>query len=384
MTGPAVTPLGSTQPLRVEAPGGGAINAAWRTAWDALAQHASEPNPFAERWFVEASLDNLAKRDAVHILGVWEGAELIGIIPLTMPKRYGRLPVRHVENWIHYHSFVGTPLIRAGSEADFWRALLDALDHADWARGFLHLTWLVENGPVHTALRSVRRADTVWRSTRALLHSTLDPQAYYEATVRKKKRKEINRLKTRLAELGEIRCIRFDGREPVDAWCDAFLALEASGWKGEAGSALGCATNTARFFRDAIAGAAAAGRIEMLRLDVAGKPIAMLVNFLTPPGSFSFKIAFDEDYARFSPGVLIQLENLDILNHKDIDWMDSCAVENHPMINSLWGERRTMIRVTVPLAGWRRRMLFSVCRAAETLFARIKRRAPALQSIEAP
>jgi hypothetical protein len=113
-----------------------------------------------------------------------------------------------------------------------------------------------------------------------------------------------------------------------------------------------------------------------LRIDVDGAPVAMLVNFLTAPGSFSFKIAFDEAYARFSPGVLIQIANLDILDRSDIAWMDSCAVENHSMINSLWGERRTLVRLTVPLAGPRRRLTFALCRLAERLAARVRRISP--------
>ncbi len=91
----------------------------------------------------------------------------------------------------------------------------------------------------------------------------------------------------------------------------------------------------------------------------------MLVNFLTPPGSFSFKIAHDEAFARFSPGVLIQLANLDILGRGDIDWMDSCAAENHSMIDHLWAERRSIVRVTVPLSGLRRRATYHVCRTLE-------------------
>ena len=48
--------------------------------------------------------------------------------------------------------------------------------------------------------------------------------------------------------------------------------------------------------------------------------------------------ASTSDYARFSPGVLIQLENLKILDRGDVAWMDSCAVQDHPMIDSLWTE----------------------------------------------
>ena len=100
----------------------------------------------------------------------------------------------------------------------------------------------------------------------------------------------------------------------------------------------------------------------------------MLVNFLTPPGSFSFKTVFDESYARFSPGVLIQLENFNILHDPRIDWMDSCAVEDHPMIDSLWTERRTVVRVSVPLKGVKRRAVYAICTGLERLSAAVKGR----------
>ncbi len=100
----------------------------------------------------------------------------------------------------------------------------------------------------------------------------------------------------------------------------------------------------------------------------------MLVNFLTPPGSFSFKTVFNEAWGRFSPGVLIQLENLKILDDPRIAWMDSCAVEDHPMIDGLWTERRAIVRVSVPLAGLRRRAVYALCTGLERLSALVKGR----------
>jgi hypothetical protein len=100
----------------------------------------------------------------------------------------------------------------------------------------------------------------------------------------------------------------------------------------------------------------------------------MLINFRTPPGSWSFKIAYDEDLARFSPGVLIELENLaKVLNDPEIDWMDSCAVQDHSMINSLWAERRSIIQLSVPLSGARRQLIYRTCHAAEQTSAWLRK-----------
>jgi CelD/BcsL family acetyltransferase involved in cellulose biosynthesis len=353
------------------------LDAALLNEWQALAGQASEPNCFQEPWFVGAGLGHLGADGDIRLVEVRD-RDLIGLIPLCVRSSLGRIPAPNVQNWRHHNDFLGTPLVRAGREKDFWAALLGDLDNAAWARGFLHLNGLVEGGPVHAGLVAAaaalgRPAAVVQRQKRAALASDLSPDDYFERTVRKKKRKELKRLAARLAELGSVASRTLAPGEDWRPWCDAFLALERSGWKGRNGSALACAPESEAFFRDALAGAAAAGRLQLRSLELDGRPIAMLVNFLVPPGSFSFKIAFDEDYARFSPGVLIQIDNLDILRRGDIAWMDSCAAENHPMIDSLWGERRTIVRVSVPLSGVRRRLIYEACRFVEDGWAGAKR-----------
>ena len=339
-------------------------------AWHDLAAHAAEPNVFAEPWFLDAARA-LPQSAGVQLLTVHQGGQLTGAIPLCIDGGYGRLPLGHVESWLHYHSFLGTPLLRAGHEIAAWSAMIEALDRSDWARGLIHFTGLAEHGPAHRALIAAAKAlgrpcPTVHRIERAALASDLSPEAYYETHVRKKKRKELKRLAARLAEMGTLTTRRFAACDDRAAWADAYLALEAKGWKGQAGSALAADPATRAFFHAALAGAEAAGKLDMLRMDLDGQPIAMLVNFLAPPGGFAFKTTFDEVYARFSPGVLLQIENLALLDRAEIDWVDSCAVENHSMINSIWAERRAIVRVTLPLAGARGAATYALARAVET------------------
>jgi CelD/BcsL family acetyltransferase involved in cellulose biosynthesis len=339
-----------------------------------LADSASEPNAFAEHWFVAASLRTLAQGQDIRLIEVRRGDRLIGLLLAEPHKGYARLPVRIVQNWAHDQMFLYTPLAAAGEERAFWAAILETLDEARWAPGLLHLRGLAENGPVHRGLLAARHGVTVHREVRAFLESSLSPDAYYEQAVRQKKRKEIRRLRNRLAEQGAITARVLDHETDLDAWCSTYLALEKAGWKGKAGSALAAHPDTEAFFREAVAAARAAGRLQFLRLDVGETCIAMLVNFLTPPGSFSFKTVFDEAWARFSPGVLIQLENLKILDDPGIDWMDSCAAEDHPMIDSLWTERRAIVRVSVPLKGFRRRAVYTLCTTLERVSAMLRGR----------
>ncbi|MEA3029595.1 MAG: hypothetical protein QOG13_920 [Sphingomonadales bacterium] len=339
--------------------------------WNQLAAEASEPNVFAEHWFVAAALSTLPAGADVRLLEVRRGDRLIGLLLVEVALFYARLPVRFTRNWCHDQAFLGTPLVAAGEESAFWTAALAALDAANWAPNFLHLRRIGEGGPIH---RGLAGAALVHRYMRAFLRSDLDPAAYYAHAVRQKKRKELRRLRNRLAELGTLESRILDDRAELEAWCNAFLALEQAGWKGREGTALACNQAGAQFFHEALAGAWDAGRLQFRRLDLDGRPLAMLVNFLDPPGGFSFKTAFDEAYAQYSPGVLLQIDNLDILERPDIAWMDSCAMQDHPMIDSLWTERRAIVRVTVPLAGARRRIVHAICRAVEGSWRALKGR----------
>jgi CelD/BcsL family acetyltransferase involved in cellulose biosynthesis len=339
--------------------------------WDALAAQAAEPNPFVERWFLMAGLEAFAHGNQPLIATLRTGDRLAAIVPLARRLTYEDRPLPHVGNWRHANAFLGTPLVAAGREHAFWRALLAWADaHAGIAL-FLHLDMLPSGGPLFAALRDVclvqaRPAAVVHRHERAALHSGLAPQAYFEASLSGKKRKELRRQFARLSELGTVAFERRGDTADLDGWCDAFLALEAAGWKGAQGSALARDPAKARFFRAVLAGAASRGRLERLAITLDGRPIAMLANLVAAPGAFSFKTAYDETLARFSPGVLLQRENLALLARDDIAWADSCAAPDHPMIERIWREKREIVRVSVAIGGRARRAAAALLFRAET------------------
>jgi CelD/BcsL family acetyltransferase involved in cellulose biosynthesis len=347
----------------------------FQAAWRVLEQGAGEPNPFYAQWFLRPALQSFDPGNAVSIFMLWQGKSdakyLIGIMPIADQSVYGRWPIAHISNWLHHNAFLGAPLILAGQERVFWQALLGALDDRGGKSMFLHLNGLVAGGALQTALCDLcteeqRPFALVSRQERAFLEGQLSAEAYYNSVVRSKKRKELRRQKNRLAEMGDLQFRRHDGRSDLARWTDEFLALERRGWKGLNGSALDCAPDTREMFRNALQGAALQGELELLELRLDGVPLAMLVNFICGRGSFSFKTAFDEDYARFSPGVLLQIENLGLLERAGTDWCDSCAAEGHPMIDSLWSGRREIGRYSVAIGGFARRKAFGLLIKAET------------------
>ncbi|MDT0508829.1 GNAT family N-acetyltransferase [Novosphingobium sp. MMS21-SN21R] len=363
---PAATPLAPPGTVHARAlPWHAWADDVGRSRWHALAEAATTPNPFFEPWYLIPALESFDAKGAVQLFLVELGDELVGLLPVAPMRKYGRWPFPHLASWLHANAFLGVPLVRAGYEALFWQALADWADTNHGAGLFLHLAGMPLEQPLTQALfdlchASNRTAGLVMREQRALLFSPLGPEAYLERALTGKKRKELRRQHTRLSEQGDLEFERRSDATGIAPWIDAFLHLERTGWKGTAGSAMACAPETETLFRKSLEQAATLGKLERLALTLDGKPIAMLANFLTPPGSFSYKTAFDEDYARFSPGVLLQRENLALLNRDDIAWCDSCAAPDHPMIDSLWTERRPIGRISVAIGGTLRRSLFNL------------------------
>ncbi len=341
-----------------------------RHAWQALAQCAAEPNPFHESWYLLPALRALDPQGRVKLLRIEIDGELAGLVPLRAERKYYRWPIPQLGNWVHGNCFLGAPLVAAGLERHFWTALLNWADQNAATALFLHLGVMPLDGPLYRALQLVladqgRLAGLVHREERAMLCSSQGPQDYFAESLSGKKRKELRRQFARLSELGEVKFERRRDDHRLARWADDFLELEHSGWKGTAGSALASHHATARLFKEALSGAATQGKLERLTLTLNDEPIAMLVNFLTAPGAYSYKTAFDERYARYSPGVLVQRENLDLLDHGEVRWCDSCASADHPMIDHIWRERRAVGRISIAIGGKLRRAVFARLLRAE-------------------
>lgn len=360
------------------------VDDALKLAWDDLAADAAEPNAFSESWFLSPALEQFDPLGRVQMFTLWDAGRIVALMPIASQPQYGRWPVPHVQNWLHHNAFLGAPLVRAGYERAFWAALLALLDAQPGQALFAHFNCLAVGGPLAVALDEVcrdhhRRCALVHREERALLAGDVTPEAYFEAAVRGKKRKELRRQKNRLAEEGALSFVRHLDDTDLAEWTTEFLTLERAGWKGDNGSALDCLPQTRNLFADALIGASAQHKLERLELRLDGKPLAMLVNFLCRPGSFSFKTTFDEEYARFSPGVLLQIENLALLSREDTLWCDSCAAQGHPMIDSLWTGRRTIGRYSVAIGGAGRRAIFAALSKAEQARSALRKSSAMLQ-----
>lgn len=333
-------------------------------AWDDLARAAIEPNVFQESWVVLPGWRAFGTNVDLHAILIYgpgqpnspPGAPLNGLFLLErVPRQYG-LPIPVLRGWTHQYSPLGTPLLRAGAE----QACLDALftwlsQHPDGAP-LLELVDYAADGPFGRLVAACARqrrlsSFAVQTYPRALLRRDEDATAALDRSVSRGSRKELRRLRRRLEETGRVDVRSLDSGADPQQWIDQFLELERSGWKGRADTALANDPSHRSFFEQVARAAHARGRLRLLGLFLDDRPVAMKCNLLAPPGSFAYKIAYDERLARYSPGVQLELDNVAAMHAEPgIDWMDSCASEGHAMIERLWSDRRA-IAVTLFATG---------------------------------
>lgn len=320
-------------------------------AWQQLAEQALEPNPFYEPWMLIPAWRAFGQAGHVHFVFVYRhGADnsaprLCGFFPLER-RRFKTIPILGM--WQHLHCFLGTPLVLPDETA----ACLDALRR--WARRdpvgapLLELSGVAGDGPFAHALgawirdRSVR-SFVVDSHTRAFWQARADAESYMQAALSSGGRQDFRRKRKRLGQTGRLEMKVLEDASDVEQWTKQFLELEASGWKGTAGTALAQSPIERHYFEEIVRAGHARGQVQMLGLFLDGKPIALKCNFLAGDGAFVFKPAYDETYARFSPGALLELDNIHLnYGSKPVRWADSCAAPDNPMWNRLWLERRTI------------------------------------------
>ncbi len=364
-------------PARVCAVAHDALTAPLIADWADAAARSLEPNVFSEPWMVTAAFAWVGGAPAARLALVRDGGGIvIGAMPVTQVARLGRFPLRCTAGWAHPNCFLTSASAVAGRECEFWRMILsDQMLH----RGamVMQIDGLVEGGALHDGLIAAASSlglplAVETRSTRAMLATDLATDAYWDSSVRAKKRKELRRQWARLADAGALVTDHLGKEADPQPWIAEFLALEASGWKGGKGSALASNADTHGFFTEAMAAGHARAQVLMTALRIDGRAIAMLITLVSGNAGFSFKTAFDETYARFSPGVLLQRESLGLLSAHRLASIDSCAAQDHPMIDSLWRERRSVVAVSLPLPGRTNRMLWATAQAAKRLWHGLK------------
>lgn len=322
--------------------------------WEALAARAIEPNVFLSPWMARARLRHLPDNAGARVAAAWRHAggdrRLVGLMLLVRPRgrHYSPFPIlRSAE----LYAPLSTPLLDPENPAESWSALLSALRRAGIVAAAM--PFMSAGGPAFEALLFAQHRDGLPLASleshhRAFLRSTLSGDDYIRTNIERRRRKEAGRQRRRLSDLGELRFSVARNEIDVAGALELFLELEAAGWKGRAGTDITSAPGAAPYFRQIARDGSQrdAFRVALLTLD--GKPIAAGLVAIAGRRAFYVKTAYDEELARFSPGLLVTLDmTAHLLGDPSIEEADSVALADHPMIDRIWAQRLAISSILV-------------------------------------
>jgi CelD/BcsL family acetyltransferase involved in cellulose biosynthesis len=336
-----------------DADGFGPLTAVAAGRWRALAGTAVEPNGYYLPDWALAVNASARGRTGVSALTALNGAaSLIGLMPVIPIRRAYTIPLPALASAQPYGTLC-TPLLDRAAAQDA-AAQLIAAARKTGARALILRDVALDGAAMQAFEAVLRQHDLRPRVLQSRLRACLDATREADELLREalgaKKLKELRRQRHRLADHGVVRFEIARTREQVAVALEIFLRLEASGWKGQRGTALMQDEGDAGFIRRGAPALAASGQCEIVTLYAGDTPVAAAIVLRHQDRAFYFKLGIDERFAKFSPGVQL---TLDLTRHLCADpaiaSADSTAGADHPMINPIWRGRFAIGDVLIPL-----------------------------------
>jgi CelD/BcsL family acetyltransferase involved in cellulose biosynthesis len=301
--GSARAALGSVEEIR-----GRAGFDALRAEWDRLAGRGPVDLPFVAHGWLASWLDAFAPRASPLVLVARSASgEPIGIAPFVEERAGGvvRLASPANDHSCRFEWVLGRD--PGSAVAALWRHLRDEVR---WDA--IVLRDVRRDGPTSTLLEPIARADGHLTGRWASVSS---PRLRLGGTPAEERtsarfRANLRRRARRLHELGAVAVRRAGSASDADGALADFLVLEASGWKGEGGTAIAHDPALVRFYEGVVRDAAARGTLAIRALTLDGRAIAVHLGIVHRGVYHLPKTAYDERLGNVSPGQLLQREVL--------------------------------------------------------------------------
>lgn len=297
-------------------------------AWKRLADHSLAP---AGLNAPELILPLLRGLPGAELAVVKQGNDLLFALPIKKRRFMPSL----FTNWMTDLTIIGEPHL----DREFPEAGLTSFINNLKSPILLHS--LKVNGSFWNLLaRQDAQVSILTSWQRAALNLTGTYETWAESNFGARRRKEYRRLRNRLSEIGKLESLSLEIGRDCRPWAADLLAIEAAGWKGKRGTAIAANPALQAAFKGSSQFLAAAGKLRFWKLALDGKTIAITYAIVEGDQAWLHKIAYDETYAKFSPGVLLVLYATErLFAETGITSVDSCAIPGHPMIENIWRDR---------------------------------------------
>lgn len=305
-----------------------------------LAERSADANPFFLPQFLEPAVHALGRKGLK--LATYSDREDMRFFAPVMTTS-GWFGGRRFGVWTHPYAPLGLPLIDRDASRQVGDALLRHMRRS--GRKIFTVPHLPFASAAAGVLRDAAKRHGCWteaaRQMRPVLYPAVaDGAAAYERLVSQRRRRELDRQLRRLCEAGAVSFMSARSPMEIEAAFNAFVALEGSGWKGRRGTAMARRQAVMEFARTAVMQLAQLGHATIDVMRVADRPIAALIRFDHGTLSIPWKIAFDEEFAAFSPGKqLMTDETRRWLFDGTVERVDPVCDEDNPLAAGLWRDR---------------------------------------------
>ena len=316
--------------------------------WRLLAARALEPNVFYEPGFALAAAPSLGTDVQVGLIWSRAPRQLVGLFPVRIERlRYG-VPFAVTVGWTHPYAPLGTPLVDRDMAEPVIATWLNHIAGDAALPDLMLLPLIAQSGAFAATLadllaRGGCQATSFDRHQRALLATGDNRADYFQRTMSATRLRSMRRRQRRLQALDAVTLEPATGGDALARALDDFFALEAAGWKGRAGTAASQNEDLRQFVERAVLALGSEDKVLIQRLRADGKTIAVTIALKSGDTAWGWKVAYDEAYADYSPGVLgVAGLTETMLADPAIAQADSCAKANDTTAPQLWRERLTL------------------------------------------
>jgi CelD/BcsL family acetyltransferase involved in cellulose biosynthesis len=274
-------------------------------AWRELLGSCPASAPFVEEAWITAWRDAFGPREPLVVRHREADGTLVGLgVMEQREESWGGRTVRVIQSL----TSVETPrfeMLASCARVDVLGHLVRALAAGQW--DVIRLEHLPEDSPTLEAGLAMADAlgwtpvvETTLESPWRALPSS--PEAW-EQGLKPKFRSNLRNRERRLAALGRVDFSVVGAGPQQGGALDVFYALEASGWKGESGTAIARRADTKAFY-DALH-ARTADHLWVPILSVGGRPVAAQLIRVHDRSALLLKTAYDPEFSAYAPGQLV-------------------------------------------------------------------------------
>jgi len=290
-----------------------------------LAVRSLTPNPFYHPAVLSAAIEHLSTQ-VTRLTVIRENGQPVAALP-TQNRQGFPLYSRaftHIYNYLHSPLYLNTESLRM--------CILESLAHSTFGTLLLPTISLSDQFQLDLleALQGTGSSIIYFNKyERAGYLASLETNP---AELSKSQQKKLAKKRSALNENSTVTELEVDNHQ---TFAEHFLELEELGWKGRSGSALASSKSGQNFFFSIIRNELFRPHLLCSKLSSNDTNLALSCTFTIGASAFRFKTTYNENYKRYSPGAVLEIDILKSLASKGSS-IDGCCSPQAENMNRLY------------------------------------------------